>query len=60
QTTLCSDTFVKGHIPAELGLLRELRTLHLQENQLTGVIPAALGKLTKLERLCLDHNKLDG
>ncbi|KAI9348681.1 hypothetical protein BDR26DRAFT_1004486 [Obelidium mucronatum] len=49
-----------GCIPQELGDLRGLVTLRLDDNNLTGIVPTQLGKLVQLVYLCLDHNKLTG
>ena len=46
-----------GAVPAEIGRLSALRTLHLNDNQLTSV-PAEIGQLASLERLVLCHNQL--
>ena len=49
-----------GEIPAQIGDLTALRTLHLQNNRLGGAIPDALGNLTALEELKLFNNQLSG
>lgn len=49
-----------GRIPAEVGLLTDLRGLNLADNHLTGVIPPKLGDLTSLRRLNLRGNRLSG
>ena len=46
-----------GEIPTELARLYDLRSLHLNHNQLTG-IPPAVAQLSRLEWLGLDHNQL--
>ena len=46
-----------ARLPAELGLLKRLDTLHASHNQLRD-IPGELGSLSHLQRLYLDHNKL--
>ena len=51
---------LRGHIPAELGDLSDLRELRLNDNQLTGPIPASLGSLRRLEVLNLSDNRLTG
>eukprot|EP00752_Nemacystus_decipiens_P008335 g7449.t1 len=51
---------LRGPIPAELGALRELRELWLDNNELTGHIPAQLGDLNKLTQLDLSDNQLSG
>ena len=49
-----------GQIPAELGSLEQLESLHLGENRLVGEIPAELGRLEALEGLYLNANRLEG
>ncbi|KAJ8772092.1 hypothetical protein K2173_027269 [Erythroxylum novogranatense] len=48
---------LSGPIPAshELGNMKSLDDLELQENNLNGIIPASLGKLSNLELLFLRH-----
>ncbi|CAM9288692.1 unnamed protein product [Ectocarpus sp. 8 AP-2014] len=50
----------KGHIPASLGQLSNLKELILSLNYLSGPIPPELGKLGALKTLELCVNKLDG
>ena len=49
-----------GQIPAELGNLDHLQSLHLGENRLNGGIPAELGLLDALQGLYLNANRLTG
>ena len=49
-----------GQIPAELGNLDHLQSLHLGENRLNGGIPAELGRLDALQELYLNANRLTG
>ena len=51
---------LKGEIPAELGQLSLLRSLHLSNNDLGGEIPAELSQLTSLGGLYLNDNSLSG
>ena len=48
---------LSGAVPAELGRLSALESLHLGGNQLTSV-PAEIGQLTSLTDLWLDDNQL--
>ena len=52
--------FLRGPVPAEIGLLRHLRELDLGANQLTGALPAAIGNLTSLRNLHLHQNEFTG
>ncbi|KAL5987416.1 hypothetical protein ACLOJK_038582 [Asimina triloba] len=49
-----------GHIPPQLGNLKELCSLNLSNNQLTGPIPKSFKHLANTESLDLSHNKLSG
>lgn len=49
-----------GEIPPELGDMKNLAWLNLEDNQLTGEIPPELGKLKNLGWLNLEHNLLLG
>ena len=51
---------LKGELPAKLGLMQELRVLHLEFNDLSGEIPWQLGDLVHLRELRLSFNKLTG
>ena len=51
---------LSGPIPAEIGRLAFLESLHLWGNQLTGEIPVELGNLTKLQSLHIYDNSLTG
>ncbi|KAI3919755.1 hypothetical protein MKX01_000196 [Papaver californicum] len=48
-----------GTIP-DLGKLRLLKTLHLEDNELTGRIPSSLGTIANLRELFLQNNNLRG
>ncbi|KAJ8766250.1 hypothetical protein K2173_022309 [Erythroxylum novogranatense] len=50
---------LSGSIP-DLSSLRMLKTLHLEDNQLTGVIPPSLGNIKGLRELFLQNNNLTG
>ena len=49
-----------GPVPSQLGDIRRLRVLYLDENSLTGPIPPSLGTLYNLETLSLRSNNLSG
>ena len=44
---------IRGTIPAEIGVLTALQTLHLYGNELHGTLPGTMANLTKLERIYL-------
>ncbi|KAJ6896443.1 LRR receptor-like serine/threonine-protein kinase [Populus alba x Populus x berolinensis] len=50
---------LSGSIP-NLSTLKELQTLHLENNKLEGTIPQSLGQLGQLRELFLQNNNLDG
>jgi Leucine-rich repeat (LRR) protein len=51
---------LRGELPAEMGLLSELKMVSLYFNYLTGPIPPEVGQLSKLETLILHNNRLEG
>uniref|UniRef100_M8BID2 non-specific serine/threonine protein kinase n=1 Tax=Aegilops tauschii TaxID=37682 RepID=M8BID2_AEGTA len=52
--------YLRGPIPAELGMLRALEQLVTWLNQLEGQIPAELGKCRSLRTLILNNNFIGG
>ncbi|KAK1561005.1 hypothetical protein Q3G72_033329 [Acer saccharum] len=50
---------LSGSIP-EMNTLKDLRTLHLENNQFKGSIPRSLFLLKKLNEIFLQNNKFDG
>ncbi|KAH7517977.1 hypothetical protein FEM48_Zijuj09G0121700 [Ziziphus jujuba var. spinosa] len=50
---------LSGNIP-ELGSLKELQTLHLEDNQFEGKVPQSLGQLPEIREIFLQDNKLNG
>lgn len=60
EVDLTSNNLV-GTMPAELGLLTDLRSIVLQRNQVTGTIPSELfGNMPVLSILFLNDNNLQG
>ena len=55
-----SENQLRGTIPAELGNLPYLDSLHLRHNALSGEIPAELGQLSYLFVVDLSNNVLSG
>jgi LRR receptor-like serine/threonine-protein kinase FLS2 len=51
---------IKGVIPRDIGNLRNLITLELQNNELVGPIPITVGRLHMLQGLFLQGNRLEG
>lgn len=51
---------LQGKIPADIGLLKWLKTLNLSRNDVAGKIHASLSNLSFLEEVYLDDNKLTG
>lgn len=49
-----------GTIPTELGLMKSLRSLFLQDNRLSGAIPSQLGSMWELWNFDLSSNNLHG
>uniref|UniRef100_A0A0E0F307 Receptor kinase-like protein Xa21 n=1 Tax=Oryza meridionalis TaxID=40149 RepID=A0A0E0F307_9ORYZ len=56
--SLVKNSFTK-QIPASLGHLRRLQSLHLSNNTLQGIIPS-FANCSGLRKLWLDHNELAG
>ena len=56
-TTLDLSHNVLGNIPSDLGKLKMLERLYLNDNHLSGSIPPELGNLSSLETLDLSDNK---
>jgi len=54
------DMHLRGTLPAEITLLRDLVCLALDHNALKGTIPHAIGDLEGLQELDLDDNQLTG
>ncbi|XP_051146481.1 probable LRR receptor-like serine/threonine-protein kinase At1g67720 [Andrographis paniculata] len=56
---LLGNNKLTGNVP-DLGALKSLITLHLENNQFEGPIPSSLGDLPRLKEVNLQNNKLDG
>ena len=52
--------YVGGAIPGELGLLLELRDLHLRNTGLTGIVPDELSRLRHLRSLVITGTRISG
>jgi Leucine-rich repeat (LRR) protein len=51
---------IGGSLPSQLGLMTDLRELHLNVNFLRGTFPTEIGLLTKLQVLELSINSIEG
>ncbi|KAL3635746.1 hypothetical protein CASFOL_020293 [Castilleja foliolosa] len=49
-----------GHLPEELGELRQLKVFSVSDNQLCGEIPIILGQLSNLEKIDISNNAFEG
>ena len=47
-------------LPSEIGRLKRLQTLHIQQTRIAGELPSQLGSLTALEQLMLYDTDLYG
>ncbi|XP_031380651.1 probable LRR receptor-like serine/threonine-protein kinase At1g67720 isoform X1 [Punica granatum] len=50
---------LSGNIP-DMGTMRELKSLHLENNQFEGPIPKSLGELPEIQEIFLQNNKFTG
>ncbi|CAB9510187.1 leucine Rich Repeat [Seminavis robusta] len=55
-----SKNNINGHIPTELAMLSQMKTLVLSHNALSGPIPNSTFLPAALERIYIDHNGLTG
>jgi hypothetical protein len=61
EAAACADDgSCGGELPAQLGNLRALKRLWMQNNRIRGTIPPQMGKLVNLVVLNLDGNQLEG
>ncbi|KAJ1418405.1 Serine-threonine/tyrosine-protein kinase, catalytic domain [Sesbania bispinosa] len=51
---------VKGEIPSQIGNLKSLYDINLNDNQLIGQVPSTIATLPLLQRLDLSKNRLNG
>ncbi|XP_022140166.1 LRR receptor-like serine/threonine-protein kinase EFR [Momordica charantia] len=51
---------MKGQIPKDIGNLRALTVLAMDDNEIIGNVPASIGKLKQLQGLHLSNNNLEG
>ncbi|KAK7839768.1 receptor-like protein eix2 [Quercus suber] len=49
-----------GNIPANIGLMKELESMDLSQNHLSGEIPLSMSNLTYLDYLDLSYNNFSG
>ena len=60
QVFLLNDNKLGGTLPRQLGLMADLRWVHLSGNSLGGSIPDLILTLKDLTQLKLDHNLITG
>ncbi|KAL3746006.1 hypothetical protein ACJRO7_015018 [Eucalyptus globulus] len=60
QILEASNCQIRGRIPQEMGSLKRLTTLWLNDNDLDGNIPSSIRGLESLQMLYLDNNHLEG
>ncbi|XP_030544200.2 probable LRR receptor-like serine/threonine-protein kinase At3g47570 [Rhodamnia argentea] len=60
QILFAPNCQIRGHIPTQMGFLKNLTFLQLSDNDLDGNIPSSIGGLESLQRLHLDNNHLEG
>ena len=58
--SISADSNLQGSLPTELGLLRRLKTIHLDSNFISGALPRQLSSLSELQILRLSNNRLVG
>lgn len=58
--TLDGNENIGGTIPTQIGSLKELRSLDLDDNSLVGPLPTQMYSLTNLQALDLNDNNLSG
>jgi Leucine-rich repeat (LRR) protein len=55
-----SSQNLRGSISPEISNLRELRSLILRDNHITGIMPNTIVQMTQLEQIDLGNNRLSG
>ena len=51
---------LEGNLPDEIGNLKSLQVLHLDQNKITGPIPTTISELTELTELRIHTNMIEG
>ncbi|KAL5081178.1 hypothetical protein RYX36_009599, partial [Vicia faba] len=55
-----SHNFLRGILPREVGMLKNINVLDISENHLSGDIPTTIGECTSLEYILLQSNFFNG
>lgn len=55
-----NESTLTGSLPSQIGCLRRLRVLDLDNNDLTGTIPNEMGKMFRLSTVSMDQNDFSG
>ncbi|KAG9130168.1 hypothetical protein Leryth_018757 [Lithospermum erythrorhizon] len=51
---------IAGHLPVELGLLKDLSFFHINSNRFCGIVPQSISRLVELSELDLSNNRFVG
>ncbi|WOL08683.1 receptor kinase-like protein Xa21 [Canna indica] len=60
QPLSVTDNFLSGHLPSEIGNLRNIIGFGLGNNQFSGEIPSTIGKCEILQYLYMEYNFFEG
>ncbi|MGK3733872.1 MAG: Leucine-rich repeat (LRR) protein [Bacillariaceae sp.] len=60
KTDDSNETFIRGNLPSEVGLLTKLEYMSLSNQQISGTIPSEISELSLLTVLDLERNKFEG